>query len=189
LIRIAFSWLNITGTVLKILEKMPTFLHKKNRVYMKIVVILLFIFITVTANSQILPAEEFYRITEAYLIRNDTTFSLKESYVDQPSGITFVNENDSTTVISVDHGSKESVVYIGNAAEIDDPGNFEFLQGEKRIYFWLYDEYGSEEPEEAIVLKEFNAERSENSDREYFFFRIIFMDRQILFYGFRTEPE
>ena len=98
---------------------------------------------------------EFYRITEAYFTMDDTTLTLKETFVDQPSAILIITmPSDSSIIISIDHG-KDKVIYLGYATEIENPINFEVTGEDPKFYHWLYGEHDVEETQEAVIFKEY----------------------------------
>lgn len=158
---------------------------------MKITLILIISLFPLLANSQAdsnsLQAPEFYYITEAYLIKNDSIFSLKESFVDNPSGILIMNTGDSS-IISIDHGGIEKVEYLGYATEMEDPGDYEFLKGEKKFYNWLYKVHNVKELNEAIVIRESYNEATEEKFKKSFRFHFLFEDKQIMIYCYKVNP-
>jgi len=59
-------------------------------------------------DADTLPDAQFYSITEAYLFRNDSTYTLNDLFVDPQAGILIMKKGDSC-VISIDRGGIDNV--------------------------------------------------------------------------------
>lgn len=153
-------------------------------IFMKCVLILFISLSTELGYSQEMSNKllkgELYTITEAYLFRNDTTYSLNEKYVDQPSRVLLMFGPDSSIVISIDHG-KDKVIYLGYAKEIEDPGHYDFLKGQKNFYDWSYNIHESKVAQMCLVIKEHIIVK-DMVRKEYYRFHLLFNEEQIMFF-------
>ena len=126
---------------------------------MKIATIFLFITIQLglygQATKDAIPINgELFVITEAYFIRNDSTFNIDEEFIEQPSGILFVPENDSSVIIGINHISSKETDYLGHGKKITNPG-FTNTTKDSEFYSWLYFTHGETESKNAFIHKEY----------------------------------
>jgi hypothetical protein len=95
------------------------------------------------------PPFEYFVITEAYFIRNDTTYNIDKEFIEQRSGISFIPMNDSI-IIGIDHGGKDKTEYIGYGKKIKGIINRTY---ETEEYSWLYISPEITKPEKASIHK------------------------------------
>jgi hypothetical protein len=138
-----------------------------------------------TEGLDTIPRGEFYPITEAYLFKGDSIYTMKEEYVDIPSKVFFMvtrsSSPDSSVVISIDHGN-DKVMFLGFAEEIEAPGNFDFLTGKKTYYYWKYIVHDKKEPGECLVIREYVTKVEDLVPQEYYRFHFLFEEYKFLFY-------
>ena len=153
---------------------------------MKPVAILLFLSLQFglygqTKNDTI-PSGEFYLITEAYFIKNNSTFNINKDFIARPTGIALIPFNDSV-IISIDHGGIDQVLHLGYGKKITNPG-FEVSRNDSEFYLWKYIEPNVSEKQNAFILKECVTGSFEQRGVKYFYFNIQFKDRsQYQFYA------
>lgn len=157
---------------------------------MKSIFIILFLLISFHGIGQvtndIIPANsEYFVITEAYFIRNDSTYNIDEEFVEQRSGILFVPQNDSSIIIGINHGSSDKTDFLGYGKTIANPG-FTSPSRDSEFYSWSYYTHGSTESKEAFIHKEYVAGSFEKRGNNYFYFGIHFSDNsEYQFYTYR----
>lgn len=152
----------------------------KYLVRIKLLIVVLFFLRCFFANGQatndtISTNGEYYPITEAYFIKNDTTYNINEEFIDQPSGIIFIPENDSSIIIGINHGSTEKTAYLGHGKKIINPGFLNTTENSE-FYSWLYFTHGATESKLAYIHKEYVEGSLEKRGRKYFYFGIHFSD-------------
>lgn len=143
-----------------------------------------------TMGLDTIPRGEFYPITEAYLFKGDSIFTMKEEYVEIPSKVflmfTRSRSPDSSVVISIDHG-KDKVMFLGFAKEIEAPGNFDFLSGKKTYYYWKYIVHNKKDPGECLVIMEYITKVEDMVPQEYYRFHFLFEEYKFMFYSVIPE--
>lgn len=154
---------------------------------MKTMTILLFLSLQIISFGQIpndtIPSADLYLITEAYFIKNDSTYNINKEFIDQPSGIMFVPFKDSI-IISIDHGGLDKVQYLGYGKKIENPG-FDVTRTDSEFFFWSYGVHNVVERQKAYILKEYITGSLEERGRKYFYFNIQFSDgSQYQFYTY-----
>jgi hypothetical protein len=141
-----------------------------------------------TANDSFTFTGEYFVITTAYHILNDSAYNLKEEYVDKPSGILIVPDSDSTAIISIHHGSIDSISFMGIGKKIPNPG-FDVSSDESTFYSWQYITHGVTEKQEAFFCKEYLEGSLEKRGNKYYLFSILFFQNsQYQFYGYLKYP-
>lgn len=130
-----------------------------------------------------IPSGDLYLITEAYYIKDDSTYNINKEFIDQPSGLMFIPFKDSI-IISIDHGGIDKVQYLGYGKKIENPG-FTVSRTDSEFYFWLYVEPKVPSKQKAYILKEYVTGSLEQRGRKYFYFNIQFSDgSQYQFYTY-----
>jgi hypothetical protein len=153
---------------------------------MKTAIFCLFLFIQVFSYGQISidksQAGEFYLIREAYYIKDDSTYNINENFIDKTTGIALIPFNDST-IISIDHGGIDNVLFIGYGKKIKNPG-FDVSRDDAEFYLWSFIEPNNSERQKAYILKEYVTGRFEHRGVNFYYFNIRFADNsQYQFYA------
>lgn len=126
---------------------------------------------------------EYYVITEAYFITPDTSYNLQEYFVDKTSGILLMPVGDST-VIAIDQGNIDSVVYLGYAIRTSNLG-FKTTRDDSEFYKWSYIEPNNPHNKEAVVMKEYITDSLEKRGKRFYFFHIVNVDlTELQFYAY-----
>jgi hypothetical protein len=159
---------------------------------MKLATILLILSLQTIAYGQVSDSTDksgnYYIISEAYLVLRDTTLNLNNYFVDKTSGILFLSRRDSSIIISIDHGGLDSVIYLGHAKKIQNPG-FNVRRNDSEFYKWSYMEHNKPEHKDANVMKEYVTGSLEEKGRKYYFINIVNTDQsQFQFYAYLYIP-
>jgi hypothetical protein len=138
--------------------------------------------LTVFQDIPVNPARgEFYIITEAYVIIDDSIYTMQDEFVDVTSKVFMMFNDDSTTIITVDQGT-DSVVFVGYATEVDDEGIYDFLKGRKTVYEWTCHSIYWEKTIVGLVVREYLSGIEEMIPYEYYRFHLLFEERQYILY-------
>lgn len=159
---------------------------------MKILMLLVFLTLNLISYGQVsidtIPSGDLYLITEAYYIKDDSTYNINREFIDQPSGLMFIPFNDSI-IISIDHGGIDKVQYLGYGKEIKNPG-FIVSRTDSDFYYWSFIESKVPSRQKAYILKEYVTGSLEQRGRKYFYFNIQFWDgSEYQFYTYLIDPK
>ena len=159
---------------------------------MKPIIFLIFLTISVFVNGQNIKEttsskDNYFVFTEAYYIKNGNASDVNKEFVDGRSGIMFMTLKDNSVAISLHVGSIDSVMYLGSAKKIANPG-FNTMRDDAEFYSWLYATHKNLEKREAYIDKEYVTGSLEEKGKRYYYFNIVFKDNsQYQFYAYRID--
>lgn len=132
-------------------------MNQKQKTFIKILTIILFIFYSFKCIGQtghVPDSAQYYRIEEAQFIKNDSIYNIDKEFIEQQSGILFKTMSDSTVLISLDNGGIDKVLLLGYSKRIKNPG-FKLSKDDADFFLWTFKGHNDPEFLNAFVYIEY----------------------------------